>query len=50
MAWIILIALVVGVLFFAWVICRAAAMADEDNERVFQAWLLRKDVKHRERT
>lgn len=50
MAWFILIVFVVGVLFFAWVLCRAAAMADEDNERAFQAWLLRKDVKHREGT
>lgn len=49
MIWLILLPFIVAVLFFTWVLCRASAMAEED-ERAFQEWLQRKDVNSHEGT
>lgn len=48
MLWLILLPLNLAVLFFTWVLCRASAMAEADDERAFQEWLQRKDVNSHE--
>lgn len=50
MIWLILLPLSATVLFFTWVLCRASAMAEADDERAFQEWLQRKDVNSHEGT
>ena len=44
MIWLIILPFIAAVLFFTWVLCRASAMAEEDDERAFQEWLQRKRV------
>lgn len=50
MIWLILLFFVVIVLFFTWVLCRASALAEADDEQAFQEWLQRKDVNRHEGT
>lgn len=50
MIWLILLPFVAAVLFFTWVLCRASAMAEAEDERAFQEWLQRKRVNNHEET
>lgn len=50
MIWLILLPFIAAVLFFTWILCRASAMAEADDERAFQEWLQRKDVNSHEGT
>ena len=50
MIWLIILPIIAAVLCFTWVLCRASAMAEADDERAFQEWLQRKDVNTHEGT